>query len=252
MRLPLALLFLAGCYEPGNDDYVGHPTLSFEFDAYAAAEADRKATITVIRTASTEGAVSVTIVDEGGSATAGADYEFSSTTLEWAAGETGPKSFDVVVIHDASTEGDETVTFALRDSFGAQLGAIPRATLTIQDSEGPPAGTFQFASTNTDVDEGARTASVTITRTGGNSGGVILTIDDTTSGSAASGSDYRFETTTIRWPDGDMSSKTVLVTILEDESPEGSETIGLRLTVTEGAGATGTQSTTTVTIRDND
>lgn len=252
MAVPV-LAFLLGCYESGNQDYVGDPAVAFESASYVATEASKSGTLTLVRTGSSVGQIRVTVVDDGGSAEAGKDYEYSPRTVTWDDGETSPKSIEISIVHDTLAEGDEQISLSLQNlSAGAVYGSPRRAVLTIRDSNAPPAGAFQFSAAQYDANEDAGRATVTVTRTGGSAGAAAVTVEDAASGTATSGSDYTFSSTVLRWADGDASPKTADVTITDDTTSENAETVALRLSVTEGGGAAGTQSTTTVAIHDND
>ncbi|WP_198939267.1 Calx-beta domain-containing protein, partial [Motiliproteus sp. MSK22-1] len=110
---------------------------SVQFDAAAVSvnESDGTATLSVNRTGSS-GAASVDVSVTGGSAAGGEDYDFSGTTLSWANGESGSKSFTVSLTNDDSAEENETLTLNLSNpSDGLSVGAISSSTLTIQDDD---------------------------------------------------------------------------------------------------------------------
>jgi parallel beta-helix repeat protein len=115
----------------------------------------------------------------------------------------------------------------------------------------PIPGTLQFNSSSYSVNEAAGTATITVNRGNGSSGAVTVQFA-TIAGSAVAGSDYTAVTGTLSWADGDLSSKTIVVPILEDILVEGNETFSLTLSNATGGALLGTQATTTVTIVDND
>jgi hypothetical protein len=100
-----------------------------------------EATVTVKRSASTTGAVSVDYTTSDGSAAAGSDYTAASGTLSFADGETS-KTFTVPVADDSADEGRESVAIELSNATGNALaGAIlgrRLGTLTIEDNDAPP------------------------------------------------------------------------------------------------------------------
>ncbi len=110
--------------------------LKFSADSYWVNEDDGSIDITVVRSGSGSGMVSVDYATMDGSATAGSDYEEISGTLTFDDGEM-EKTFSIPIQDDSGfeAEGDETVKLKLRDP---QTGAVPgnpkRATLTILDS----------------------------------------------------------------------------------------------------------------------
>jgi Ca2+-binding RTX toxin-like protein len=74
----------------------------------------------------------------GGTATEGADYTFSSGSLNWADGDATPKTFSVPIINDGDVEGNETVDLALGNPGGAALGMRRTAVLNIVDNDQAP------------------------------------------------------------------------------------------------------------------
>lgn len=118
-----------------DDDGLG--LLQFSSATYTGAESGGAITITVTRTGSTTGQVSVDFATNpvGSSATAGVDYVATSGTLTWPNGDGTPKTFTVTPIVDAITEGTETVNLVLSNpTGGASLGAQSTAVLSITDS----------------------------------------------------------------------------------------------------------------------
>src|SRR4029079_12345631 len=97
--------------------------------------------ITVTRTAGSSGAVSVDYATANGTtgppATAGSDYTAKTGTLNWAAGDSAPKTITIPITDDAVSEGRETGNLSLSTpTGGARLGAQSTAALTIKPSDG--------------------------------------------------------------------------------------------------------------------
>ena len=109
-------------------------TLQFSSAAYNVREDGGSATITVTRTGGSDGAVGVSYLTNNGTATAGIDYTTASGTLNWAAAESGSKSFAVPITNSTSVEPAETVLLGLGiPTGGATLGSPTLAVLTIAD-----------------------------------------------------------------------------------------------------------------------
>ena len=122
-----------------DDDGTG--VLQFSAASYSGAESGGPITVTVTRTGSSSGIVSVTYYTTtvGSTATAGTDYVAASGTLIWNSGDMTSKSFTVTPIADGLTEGTESVSLALGvASGGAVLGAQSTAVLYITDGTGIP------------------------------------------------------------------------------------------------------------------
>jgi CSLREA domain-containing protein len=102
--------------------------------------ATHNATITVQRTGSTSGAVSVHYATSDGTATGGNDYTAASGDLNWTDGDGADKTFSISVNGDTTYEADETVTLTLSNpTGGATISGTNPATLTITNDDAPPA-----------------------------------------------------------------------------------------------------------------
>ncbi len=120
-------------------DSTNNGTLSFRSPSLSAAEGAGAVQFQVQRLGGSDGAVSVNyqIGNTSDSATRGDDYNSNSVsgTLNWAAGDSADKNIELIVLSDALTEGDETVSIVLSTAEGgAILGQNSSATLTILDN----------------------------------------------------------------------------------------------------------------------
>lgn len=112
-------------------------------------------------------------------------------------------------------------------------------------------GTFRLTTTSFSISEGAPQATVSVVRTGGADGPVSLTYA-TSEGTATAGEDYTEYEGTLSFADGE-SSKTISVTIKEDEVAEENETITVTLKdPVGGADIESSSNVLTITILDND
>ncbi|PSB14360.1 hypothetical protein C7B76_16520 [filamentous cyanobacterium CCP2] len=113
-------------------------TIQFGSSTYTVNEDAGTIDLTLTRTSGSDGAVSVTVNHTGGTATNSDDFNFASTVVNFADGET-EKTVSVAILDDAIVEGDETATFELSSpTGGASLGALDTSTLTIVDNDVPP------------------------------------------------------------------------------------------------------------------
>ncbi len=120
-----------GCIIPG--------TLQFSSSSYSVTENAGTATITVIRTGGSDGAVGVSYATSNGTAIAPDDYTATSGVVTFADGDMTPKIFNITIINDAQVEGNETVNLALSNpTGGATLGNPNTAVLTINDDDSQP------------------------------------------------------------------------------------------------------------------
>jgi hypothetical protein len=112
------------------------------------------------------------------------------------------------------------------------------------------AGALQFSPTGYSVAENAGSASITVSRSGGDSG--TLSIHYATSnGSAVAGADYTAVSGTLTFGPGE-SSQTFTVPIIDDTVPDPNETVNLTLSSPTGSATLGAPSTAVLTITDND
>jgi hypothetical protein len=221
--------------------------LQFALASYSVSENGSTLQITVARSGTVGSAAGVTVKSIEGTATAGNDFKAVSTALTWTGGDSDPKTVNISITDDPTTEGDETFTLELQNPTGDTVGAIGSTTITITDYE---EGTLQFAQTSFTADESDGTATITINRVNGTNGAVAITLktaDDT----AKSGSDYDALDLTVSFADG-VSSASVPLTVLDDDLAELSESLTLSLSAISGGAILGADKTATLTITDSD
>ena len=224
-------------YEPG--------TLQFNTATANVNENAGTVTITVTRANGSDGAVSASYTTSNGSATAGSDYTTTAGTVNFAAGDSAPKSFTVPITNDMLVEGNETFNVTLSaPTGGAALGSPANEVVTIIDGTIP--GTVQFSTAATSVSESAGTVTLTVTRTGGTGGPITVTYT-TNNGTATAPSDYTASTGTVTFANGDAAPKTIVIPIVNDAIPEPPETFTVTLS-NPTAGSLGAITTEAVTI----
>jgi hypothetical protein len=140
--------------------------------------------------------------------------------------------------------GTTTVTATATDGGGNT--ATCQFTVSVNQPQ-----TIQLAASALNVPESAPAANLVVTRTGGSVG--AATVDYATSdGTATQKGDYTIKRGTLRFADGE-TSKIISVPIIDDVYVEGDETFNVTLSNPTGTGVSlGTQTTTSVTIMDND
>jgi len=113
-------------------------TIQLSVSAVTVNEGAGTVTITVTRSGP-DGAVSVAYATADGTAMAPADYLSAAGTLNWADGDTAPKTFTVTIVDDASVEPSEAFSVVLSNpTGGAVLGPNSTETVTILDNDAPP------------------------------------------------------------------------------------------------------------------
>jgi len=235
---------LAQISEPGG--------VRFSAASFTVTEGAGAATVTVRRSGGTDGAVAVDYATGGGTATAGEDYLPAAGTLTFGDGQGGSRSFQVEILDDADSEGEETVELVLSNpTGGAVLDNPSSAVLAIADDDLHAAGLLAFGASVFQVNEGGGSVAVTVERSGGTAGAVAVAYA-TGGGTATAGEDYLPATGTIAFADGESGSKSFVVEILDDGEEESVETVGLALANPTGGALLGTPSTAMLEIVDNE
>lgn len=222
------------------------PILQFSNATFSVNEGAGNAVVTVTRSGSNIGQVSVDYVTTtDGTATENVDYTPKVGTLTWTAGDLSPKSFLVPILNDTVRESAETVSITLGNATGGALvGPTSTATLTIVDDDMP--STVQFSAATYNSPAGSSQAIVTVTRQGG-SGAAISVNYATANGTAVAGTDYTSASGTLNWAVGDQAAKTFIVPILNNSVQAEPKAFTVALSLPTGT-TLGTVSTATVTI----
>ncbi|HYU35007.1 MAG TPA: Calx-beta domain-containing protein [Thermoanaerobaculia bacterium] len=109
--------------------------LQLSASAYSVNENAGTVTITVTRTGGSDGAVSVSYATSDDTAGSPADFTAAGGMLNWADGDTAPKTFQVTIADDLLDEPDETFGVTLSNPQAATLGTPAAATVTILDDD---------------------------------------------------------------------------------------------------------------------
>ena len=124
--------------------------------------------------------------------------------------------------------------------------------LTItEDDATPPAGSVEFSAGAYSVAENGTSATITVTRSGGDFGEASVDYATVAGGTATASTDYTGASGKITFADGDAVSKTFTVSMVDDTTYEGDETVNLALTNAVGA-SLGTPNTAVLTITEDD
>jgi Leucine-rich repeat (LRR) protein len=109
--------------------------LQFSKSTYNVNENKGTVIITVTRTGSSEGEVSVVCATSDESATAGDDYKELFETLSWADGDSSDKVCQIDILDDSDLESSETFIVSIGYPDGAELGILNTVMVTIVDDE---------------------------------------------------------------------------------------------------------------------
>lgn len=239
---------LAGVNNPATLTILdaSQPTVGFAAADYSVTEGDGVAVITVTLSAATATTATVNYQTIDNSAVAPGDYTAQNNTLTFNPGESSA-TFVVPIVNDATIEGDETLTLTLFSPISLTLAATDTAVLTIIDNDTP---TVDFSTAGYSVDETAGSATITVTLSV--SSALQTTVDYATSdGTATDPADYLAATGTLTFAPG-VKVQTFTVTINNDTTLEGSETVSLALSNAGNAILGSANNPATLTIIDDD
>ncbi|MBL3600922.1 MAG: hypothetical protein JMN25_13835, partial [gamma proteobacterium endosymbiont of Lamellibrachia anaximandri] len=232
-----------------DDDTRNAGTLALSTATESVAEnAAGGLTLTVSRTGGSDGTVSVDYATADGSALQPGDYTQATGTLTFLDGELN-KTIPLTLTNDTTWEPSEAFTVTLSNVVDAALGQAT-TTVTITDDDTRNAGTLALSTATESVAENAVGGiTLTVSRTGGSDG--TVTVDYATAdGSALQPGDYTQATGTLTFLDGELN-KTIPLTLTNDTTWEPSEDFTVTLS-NPVAASLGTQTSTTVTITDDD
>ncbi len=200
-----------------DTSYVG-----FSASTTVARETNEAVTLTVTRTGRVETEARLGYATVAGTATAEADFEAASGTLEFGAGETS-KTLTIGLVDDGRRELPERFQVILS---GAVNTTITNATNTvvIYDNDGSWVG---FAAAGRTVYESNGVVAVTISRTGAVQTAVSVRYA-TVAGTALAGSDFVSASGTVFFAEGE-TNKSVEITVNDDRIAELAEAFYVRL-----------------------
>ena len=233
-------------------------TLGFGAPAYTINENGATAIITVTRVGGDTGLVTVDYATADGTGIARQDYSTVRGTLTFADGQT-TNSFSVPVLDDTLAEFEETVKLVLSNptGFPANIPLEGRldtnrttANLTIIDNDFA-AGRVSFENVTYTVNENEPLATVTVKRTGGSLGELLVNYD-TSDGSAKAGTNYTVVSGTLRWVDNDTAIKRFTVPIIDNKNVDPDKNVNLTLSNPSIPNALGFQATATLRIINDD
>ena len=228
-----------------DEDKAG--TVKLSLATYPIPEAGKNASIVIQRSGGAASSVVVQFATADGTAEAGVDYTATSGSVTFGAGEVS-KTVLVPIRETAIVDGSRSFTFALTGATppSTVIGTPASALVTIGDND--VAGTVQFKFATFVVDEAGGSALITVTRTGGSAGGVLVNFS-TADGSASAPSDYTTTAGTLTFMQGN-TSLTFSLPIVNDTLVEGDETVLLTLSNPQGGASLGAQKSAVLTIKD--
>jgi len=226
-----------------GDDRNATPLVEVNGYTFKASESQLGVAIPILRTGSTNAAVSVQYATADIEARAGADYIATNGLLTFGPGEVA-KSVTVPLINDSGLEDLRRFTFAITNVTGAVLGSLSNATVAIIDDD----SITQIATADIVTNELAGTLTVTLVRSGTNISSSCLC--RTVTGTAVAGEDFVNTEQTISFAPGE-ARKTMTLILLDDTQVEPEKSFQVEL-VNPVNTQIGARSNLTVTVLDDD
>ncbi len=227
----------------------GADTLALSASTYAALQSAGSVSLSVVRTGAATAAVEIAYATADGTALAGTDYTATSGTLQWAENDSTPRTITVPVSNAQSFSGNKSFDVVLiSPSAAAAIGSPGSAAVTISGAaSGASAGSLELADTAYLVDQATGSATVTVNRSGGDSGAVSVTYA-TANGTAVAGTDYSAASGTLTWADGDATAKSFRVAVSNANPFSGDKSFVVTLTGAGGGAMVGSAASADVTI----
>lgn len=224
--------------------------------SYSVMEDEEKIEVTVVRSDSTDGEVTVDYATSGGTAVEGQDFEGTSGTLTFADGDSENKTIVIPITNDIEPEDLENLYIILSNPTStpsglASLGENSSATISIGDLE---AGEFSFALASYEVGENDAFIDVKIVRSPWSQGeaGTVTVKVDSSDATAKTGDDYSAISQVLTFGDADPDEQTVTIAIKADALAEPTETFKLTLSDPTKPSTLGNRSSTIIAIIDDE
>ncbi|MFT6717768.1 MAG: hypothetical protein ACJAY8_000149, partial [Sphingobacteriales bacterium] len=170
----------------------------------------------------------VDVVLGNGTATEGADFQFSTTTLTFNAGDGNPKVIAIPVIDDTNRENTETAILELANVSSNAIVGERRFTLNIADND---TSSVQFVNATQATPEGDPRIFVAVEIINASDDRPTdVRIDLAPGGTATEGQDFNFPTSqTVQFMPGGSNIETIAIPLFEDVDYEGDEIFVLNL-----------------------
>ena len=182
---------------------------------------------------------------------------FSNTVVDGSGFGEGQKylGFTNVTTNGSGDVANFTFTIPTASLVGTQITATATDPLNntseFAKTKNSNAGLLQFSSSTYNVGESGGTATITVNRINGTNGAVSVQYA-TSDGTATAGADYTTKSGILNWADGDSTSKTFTIPILDDTLDEANETVNIALSNPSSGAGLAAPTSATLTITDND
>ena len=237
------------------DDDTPGGKLNFSQTAFGAPEDAGQALITVTRSGSSQGSLTVYAMATNGTALHGQDFIGVTNLLTWTNGDVSPKTFTVPLLNDVVIEPHETVTLRLVSPMlngltnPASLG--PRAAATLWITNDDLSGLVAFSTPVYRANENGGPAVITVVRANGAAESVTVNFA-ATAATAVAGYDFVPTNGTLSFGPGELT-KSFAVQILDQPFQDpGQRFVTLTLSNATPAGALGSPATAIINIIDDE
>ena len=236
------------------DDDTPGGKLNFSAATYVTNENAGAAVITVTRSGSSSGTLTVQAAATNGTAISGINFTAVTNTLVWVNGDVSPKTFTIPLLDDTGINPDRTVNLRL---FNATLNSSPNpvslgptatATLTLANDDLP--GQVSFSTSTYNVNENGGAAIVSVVRVGGSAATVTVNFA-AFNGTAVGGFDFTPTNGILSFGPGELV-KSFTVPILPNNAPDLPRFISLALSNATPPGALGIPSVGIINIIDDE
>jgi len=228
--------------------------LNFTAATFSTNESAGTAIISVARTGSSVGSLTVYVTATNGTALAGSDFTPVTNILSWSSGDVSIKTFAVPLLDDVAVEPDETVTLRLHtatlNSFTnpASLGVLTNVVLNIVNDD--LRGAVAYSTSSYTANENGGPAIITVVRPGGSAESVSVNFA-AFGGSAVNNVDFVATNGTLSFGPGEVS-KSFTVPILNNGFQDLPRFISLALSNASPAGTLGSPSAAVINLVDDE
>jgi hypothetical protein len=218
-----------------DDDAAPAGSVAFAPASLSAVSTVGTVQLTVQRSGGSTGAISVdwsTVGFAPTDARANVDYVADAGTLSWADGDSSDKTISVSLLDDSQAGPSRSLIVRLANAVGSCVIGSRDAVITITDAGPCSNGIIACLASTQTGDRAVGSAAILVGRSGGSSGSVTVEYR-TVAGTASDVSDFLPAVGTLTWADGDVTDRTITVSLL---SPIGATAKDLTIVLSDPTG----------------
>ena len=229
-----------------TDDDVPSANVSFEQASYTVAEGS-SVTVKVKLSADPERTVTIPLTKSGQGGATAADYSGVPVSVVFNSGDT-EKTFSFAAASDTDNDDGESVKlgFGSTQPAGVSAGSTAESVVSITDDDLPSSLTVQYSATSYSVTEGGD-VEITVSLSTDPERTIQIPLSKANQG-GASDSDYSGVPASITFNDGD-TQKSFTISAAQDNLEDTGESVKLGFGTMPAGVSTGTNTETTVSIR---